>query len=76
MVIEKKERSTPSLLRKVYNYTMGILWLAVGLFFLFHRQWGYDLKLNEPRDRLLANIFGVSAVLYGLFRLYRGFKYK
>jgi hypothetical protein len=76
MAVENKERSTQSLLRKVYNYTMGILWFAVGIFFLFHRKWGYDLKLNNPRDVLLANIFGVSAVLYGLFRLYRGFKNK
>ena len=76
MAFENKERSTPSLLRKAYNYTMGILWFAVGIFFLFHRKWGYDLKLNDPRDVLLANIFGVSAVLYGLFRLYRGFKNK
>ena len=76
MAFDGQKRNTSSQLRTIYNYTMGILWFAVGLFFLFHRKWGYDLRLNEPRDVLLANIFGVSAVLYGLFRLYRGFKNK
>ena len=76
MAFDDRKRTTSSQLRTIYNYTMGVLWSAVGIFFLFHRKWGYDLKLNEPRDVLLANIFGVSAVLYGLFRLYRGFKNK
>ena len=72
MVFDAKERNTSSPLRRIYNYTMGVLWLAVGIFFLFHKKWGYDLKL----DIVLVNIFGVSAILYGLFRVYRGFKNK
>ena len=70
MVFDDKERNTSSWLRVIYNYTMGVLWLAVGIFFLFHKKWGYDLRL----DPILVNVFGVSAVLYGLFRIYRGFK--
>jgi hypothetical protein len=70
MVFDDKERNTSSWLRAIYNYTMGVLWLAVGIFFLFHKRWGYDLRL----DTVLVNVFGVSAVLYGLFRIYRGFK--
>jgi len=76
MAFDDRKKNTSSQLRTIYNYTMGVLWFSVGIFFLFHRKWGYDLKLNEPRDVLLANIFGVSAALYGLFRLYRGFKNK
>ena len=75
MAVENKERSTQSLLRKIYNYTMGILWFAVGIFFLFHRKLGYDLKFSD-KDIALAYILGVSSILYGLFRLYRGFKNK
>ena len=72
MLFDDKERNTSSWLRTIYDFTMGVLWLGVGIFFLFHKKWGYDLKL----DVLLTNIFGVSAVLYGLFRIYRGYKNK
>jgi len=72
MLFDDKEKNTSSWLRTIYDFTMGVLWLGVGIFFLFHKKWGYDLKL----DVLLTNIFGVSAVLYGLFRIYRGYKNK
>jgi len=54
---------------------MGVLWLAAGVFFIFHKKWGYDLRFSD-KQMPLAYIFGISAVLYGLFRLYRGFKNK
>jgi hypothetical protein len=69
-------RDTPTLMRTIYSITMGALWTGVGLFFLFHRKWGYDMKLNSSSDILLTNIFGGAAVLYGLFRIYRGIKNK
>jgi hypothetical protein len=69
-------RDTPTLMRSIYNLAMGVLWTGVGLFFLFHRKWGFDMNLNNSRDVLLTNIFGVAAVLYGLFRIYRGIKNK
>jgi hypothetical protein len=72
MLFDDKEKNSSSWLRTIYDYTMGVLWLGVGIFFLFHKKWGYDLKL----DAILTNIFGVSAALYGLFRIYRGFKNK
>jgi len=72
MVFDSKNRNTSSLLRSIYNYTMGVLWLGVGIFFLFHEKWGYEFF--KGKERLLGQIFGVSAVLYGLFRVYRGFK--
>jgi len=69
-------RDTPTLMRTIYSITMGALWTGVGLFFLFHRKWGYDMKLNNSSDVLLTNIFGTAAILYGLFRIYRGIKNK
>lgn len=70
MLFGNRERNKSFWLRSIYNYTMGVLWLAVGIFILFHKRWGYDLRF----DPILQNIFGVSCVLYGLFRVYRGFK--
>lgn len=70
------KRDTPEMMRTIYNLTMGALWTGVGLFFIFHRKWGYDMKLNSSSDVLLTNIFGGAAILYGLFRIYRGIKTK
>jgi len=66
-----KNRKMP-LLHSLYNYSMGVLWTAVGIFFLFHEKFRIDLDL----DKTLVLIFGISAVLYGLFRIYRGYAKK
>jgi hypothetical protein len=67
---EERNRKRNARLRSLYDYTMGVLWMAIGAFFLWHRKWGFDLDL----DKTLTTIFGVSALLYGFFRLYRGYK--
>ncbi len=65
---EERQRKRNALLRSIYDYTMGTLWMGIGAFFLFHQRFGYDLKL----DKVLTTIFGVAALLYGIFRIYRG----
>jgi hypothetical protein len=70
MNFEDRNRNNNSRIRAIYDYTMGILWFAVGVFFLFQKKFGYDLQL----DKVLTGIFGVSSLLYGAFRIYRGFK--
>lgn len=72
-MFDSKDRNSSSLLRSIYNYTMGVLWLGVGIFFLFSEKWGFEFFTSE-KQKPLGVIFGVSAILYGLFRLYRGFK--
>jgi hypothetical protein len=67
---DRKQQKTQSTIRSIYDYGMGILWLGAGLFFLFSKKMGFDLNF----DPLLANIFGGACVLYGLFRMYRGYK--
>ena len=70
MLFGDKQKDTSSWLRSIYNYTMGVLWLGVGIFIMFHKKWGYDLRL----DVAIQYIFGVSCIMYGLFRVYRGYK--
>lgn len=70
MNFEEKQESTTTKMRRIYDYTMGVLWAAIGGFFLIHKKIGYDLQL----DLTLTTIFGVSSLLYGTFRIYRGFK--
>jgi hypothetical protein len=67
---EDKRRKTNIFLHSLYDYTMGVLWLGVGGFFLLHKKFGIELNI----DQVLTTIFGVSAVLYGAFRIYRGYR--
>jgi hypothetical protein len=67
---EEKQQKSNINIRSIYDYTMGVLWTAVGVFFLFQKQFGYDLGIQKG----LATVFGVAALLYGLFRVYRGYK--
>jgi len=67
---EEKQRKRNALLRSIYDYTMGVLWMGIGAFFLWHQKLGYDLNL----DKTLITIFGIASLLYGAFRIYRGFQ--
>jgi len=68
---EERQRKRNALLRSLYDYTMGVLWMSVGAFFLWHEKLGFDRFID---DKTLTTIFGVASLLYGAFRLYRGFK--
>ena len=70
MNFEEKKRKSSDHFRSIYGYTMGILWIVIGLFFLFQKRLGYDFELGKTA----TIIFGVSSLLYGGFRIYRGFK--
>jgi len=67
---EQKRARQQSITRTVYDFGMGVLWTCVGIFLLFHEKLGVALNF----DNLLANIFGTACILYGLFRIYRGYK--
>lgn len=67
---EDKKRKTNAFLHSMYDYVMGVLWLSTGGFFLLAGKFGIELKL----DSVLTTIFGISAILYGSFRIYRGFR--
>lgn len=67
---EERQRKRTALLRSIYDYTMGVLWMGIGAFFLWHHKLGYDLDL----DKTLITIFGIASLLYGAFRIYRGYR--
>lgn len=70
MNVEQKERRYQSNIRAVYDLTMGVLWTAAGIFFIFYEKLGF----SPDFDRTLAAIFGGTCILYAIFRFYRGFK--
>ena len=72
---EKKKRRQMAQMKSLMDYGMGILILIIGLFFLFRGQMG-NFALNERLGQpdLLEKIFGSLCLLYGTWRIYRGYK--
>jgi predicted membrane chloride channel (bestrophin family) len=67
---EEKRKKTNRVLRSIYDYVAGVLWFSLGAFFLLHKKFRIELDF----DPTLITIFGIAAVLYGGFRIYRGYK--
>ena len=70
---ERKKRKQVTLMRTVLDYGMGILIVGLGVFFFFRSK--FDIAFNErfpPND--IDKIFGVICLLYGAWRIYRGYK--
>lgn len=59
-------------MRSMMDYGMGVLWLGMGVFLLFIRK--FSLELAERYDSSAFKIFGAVCMIYGLFRIYRGYK--
>lgn len=70
---EEQKRKKNAFFHSLYDYAMGILWLGMGLFFLFNKKLDIDWMKSDP---LIDTIFGGVGIAYGLFRLYRGYQRK
>jgi len=59
-------------MRSMMDYGMGILWLGMGIFLLFieHFNTGLEARFDDP----VMKGFGAICILYGGFRIYRGYK--
>jgi len=69
---ENKKRKQVSLMRSIMDYGMGILLIIVGVFFLFHQQLKIDIGYTTAPT--LEKFFGAICLLYGGWRIYRGYK--
>lgn len=70
---EKKRRKQVTSMRALLDYGMGILILFFGVFFFFRNK--LDIRFNErfpPNE--IDKIFGVICLIYGAWRIYRGYK--
>ncbi|MBL7702736.1 MAG: hypothetical protein JNM14_10820 [Ferruginibacter sp.] len=79
MALEEFEREEPNerdkgyqRMRSIMDYGMGILWAAMGVFFIFIKHFNADLAAKY--DDITFKIFGSICILYGLFRIYRGYR--
>ncbi|MBL7747485.1 MAG: hypothetical protein JNM19_08685 [Chitinophagaceae bacterium] len=59
------------------DYVMGFIIFLIGLFFLFRSKLG-DIPINEKLGQpdLLEKMFGGLCLLYGTWRIYRGYQKK
>jgi len=59
-------------MRSMMDYGMGVLWLAMGVFLIFLEKFNTGLEARFGDTSM--KIFGGICVLYGAFRIYRGYK--
>ena len=59
------------LMRSITDYGMGFIYLAVGIIILFAKQVNFS---SDFAQSVPAKIFAALAIIYGIWRIYRGFK--
>jgi hypothetical protein len=59
-------------MKSIMDYGMGVLWVGMGIFITFVQKFdaGIAERLNDPMFKVLGGVF----IVYGLFRIYRGYK--
>ena len=79
MALEEFEKEQPSerdkgymRMRSIMDFGMGLLWMAMGVFMFFIKKFNADLA--EKYDESTFKIFAGICMIYGLFRVYRGYK--
>jgi uncharacterized membrane protein YdcZ (DUF606 family) len=68
---EQRERQNART-RALMDLVMGVIVLGMGIVFLVYEQMGWKIFRGKPSA--LDKIAGVLFVLYGIWRLYRGYK--
>ncbi|MBK7290636.1 MAG: hypothetical protein KBF82_11685 [Chitinophagaceae bacterium] len=73
---EKQKRKRLATMRSLMDYGMGFIILVIGLVFFFRDKFG-NISLNErfPPDSI-DKIFGGFCIVYGAWRIYRGYQKK
>jgi hypothetical protein len=69
---EKKRQKQVSFMRSMMDYVMGIIIISLGIILIFHEQ--FKIAINERLSPNIVKILGVIFVLYGAWRIYRGYK--
>jgi threonine/homoserine/homoserine lactone efflux protein len=69
---ENKKRKQVTLMRSLMDYTMGIVIIALGVLLFFHEE--FRIRINERLSHGIVKVLGVIFVLYGAWRIYRGYK--
>ena len=70
---EKQKRKRLALRRSLADYVVGAIIVCVGTFFLLRHLLKLDFNENFPPNNM-DKVFGVICLLYGGWRIYRGYK--
>ena len=70
---EKQKRKRLALRRSLMDYSIGVLIVLTGIFFLFRDKLKLDINNTYPPNEM-DKVFGVICLLYGAWRIYRGYK--
>ena len=70
---EKQKRKRLALQKSIMDYAIGTLILAMGIFFLLRQNFKLEFNEDYPPN-YMDKIFGVICLLYGGWRIYRGYK--
>jgi uncharacterized membrane protein len=73
---EKKKRKQISLMRSMMDYTMGTIILVIGAFFFFRNRMNIPINAYLRPPDALDKLLGVICLLYGGWRIYRGYQKK
>ena len=58
-------------MKSIMDYGMGVLWILMGIFLLFPTKFSPRF---EQYDNGMMKSFAAVCILYGCFRVYRGYK--
>ncbi len=67
----EKRNSGYRRMKTIMDFGMGILWIAMGIFLLFPTK--FSVRFDQYNNAMMKRFAGVW-ILYGAFRLYRGYK--
>jgi hypothetical protein len=60
--------------KSIMDFGMGTLWVGMGIFVIFIKK--FNPRLAELYGDTTMKVFGVICLVYGLFRMWRGYKKK
>jgi hypothetical protein len=72
---EKKKRKQIASMKSLMDYGLGFLIAAFGIFLFFRNKFHISFNDNYPPNDI-DKIFGALCILYGGWRIYRGYKKK
>lgn len=58
-------------MRSVVDFTMGLLYIGVACFMIFAEKFGFEM-IDFPKSFRI--IFGCICIVYGVWRIYRGYR--
>lgn len=65
-----KKKNKPINVKAVFDVVMGLLYGGIGAFLAAAKYIGWEHNFPQP----YVTIFGIAAIIYGAFRIFRGIK--